>query len=376
MKKIMVTKPFLPPIEEYEEKLKEIWQNNWLTNKGPLYYRFEDKLKKYIDCNNICLTVNGHSSLDIAVKSLGISGEVITTPFTFASTTHALTMNGIKPVFCDIKESDLTIDEEKIENLITSKTTAILAVHVYGHMCNVEKINKIAEKHNLKVIYDAAHAFGCIYNGQSIANYGDASIFSFHATKLFNTIEGGCCVYKDNKYEKLFNAYRNFGIYDEDIVYYVGGNAKMNEFQAAMGLVNINYIDDIIVKRKKLTQYYRNKLDGIRGIKYFVSDSIKDYKYNYAYMPIVVDNSALAIDRDSLYSKLKEYGIYTRKYFYPCIPDYACYKDLYGNCDIPIARKIADSVLCLPLYYDLEYDDIDYIIDSIKQIVRNVKYEI
>ena len=370
MKQIMVTKPFLPPIEEYEEKLKEIWQNDWLTNKGPLYYQFEDKLKKYIDCNNLCLTVNGHSSLDIAIKSLGLSGEVITTPFTFASTTHALTMNNIKPVFCDIKESDLTIDEDKIEDLITPQTTAILAVHVYGHPCNIQKINKIAKKHNLKVIYDAAHAFGCTYNDKSIANYGDASIFSFHATKLFNTIEGGCCIYKDDKYESLFNAYRNFGIYDEDIVYCVGGNAKMNEFQAAMGLVNMKYIDNIIIKRKELTQHYRKKLDDIKGIKYFIQEDMNNYKYNYAYMPILINNDVLGINRDSLYNKLKKYGIFTRKYFYPCTPDFECYKKIYGECDIPVARKVANNILCLPLYYDLTLDDIDYIIDSIKSIIK------
>ena len=357
----------MPPIEEYNSLVKQIWDNKWLTNKGPIYKKFEQQLKDYLNVENISLTVNGHSALDNAVKSLNISGEVITTPFTFASTTHSLTMNGITPVFCDIKEEDLTIDENKIENLITEKTTAILAVHVYGHVCNIEKIERIAKKYNLKVIYDAAHAFGVKYKNRSIAYYGDASIYSFHATKLFHTIEGGCCVYKDKKLEPLFNAYRNFGIYDEEKIYCVGGNAKMNEFQAAMGIVNLKYINDIIKKRKELVEYYRKKLKKISGIKYFTPEN-NDIEYNYAYMPILVSEEKFGISRDDLYNQLKKYNIYTRKYFYPCTPDFDCYIKDYGNSDITIARKIAKGILCLPLYYELSFQDIDYIIESIKKI--------
>lgn len=369
MKRINVTSPFMPPLKEYEEKVKEIWDNRWLTNKGPIYKEFEKELKEYLSIENISLTVNGHSALDNAIKSLNIKGEVITTPFTFASTTHALTMNGITPVFCDIKESDLTIDEEKIEDLITERTSAILAVHVYGHICNVEKIEEIAKKHNLKVIYDAAHAFGINYKNKTIASFGDASIFSFHATKLFHTIEGGCCIYKNSDLEPLFNAYRNFGIYDEEKIYCVGGNAKMNEFQAAMGVINLKYIDSIIKKRKKLVEYYRKKLDDIDGIDYFVPEK-KGFDYNYSYLPVIIDEKVNGFSRDYLYDKLKNYNIYTRKYFYPCIPDYECYYDKYGKSNIPVARLIAKKVLCLPLYYDLNYNEVDYIIESILKVKK------
>ena len=355
-----------------------IWENQWLTNKGPLFKKFNNLLQEYLEVSNVCLTVNGHSAIDIAVKALNLSGEVITTPFTFASTTHSLVLNNIKPVFCDIKETDLTIDESKIEALITDKTTAIMAVHVYGHSCNIEKIDEIAKKYNLKVIYDAAHSFGIEKNGISIAKYGDASIFSFHATKLFHTIEGGCVVYRDENLKPIFDAYRNFGIYSEDEVPYVGGNAKMNEFQAAMGLVNLKHIDEIINKRKELTFYYRKKLDSIAEIKYFIPEKMSDFKYNYAYFPILINEKKSKISRDYLYEELKKYNIFTRKYFYPLVTDFECYKDLYGDSDIPVAKRISHQILCLPLYCDLTYKDIDYICDSICQILegRHEKIEI
>lgn len=370
MKKIYVTKPFMPPYEEYEKYLKKIWHSQVLTNKGPLSKKFEQSLEKYLQADNVLLTVNGHSALDIAIKSLNLSGEVITTPFTFASSTHALVLNDLKPVFCDIKESDLTIDEDKIEELITDKTSAILAVHVYGHSCNVKKIEKIAKKHHLKVIYDAAHTFGVNSNGNSILNQGDISICSFHATKLFHTIEGGCIVYQDRELTPLINAYRNFGIYSEEEINYVGGNAKMNEFQAAMGLTNLKYIKKIIQKRKELTLYYRNLLDSIEGIKYFLPEDGNDYQYNYAYLPVLIKKEILGISRDELYEKLKKFNIFSRKYFYPLITDYGCYKNDYGNVNIPVARKIAEEVLCLPLYYSLSLEEIDYIINCIKKIVK------
>mgnify|MGYP004732450019 FL=1 len=370
MKKIYVTKPFMPPYEEYEKYLKKIWHSQVLTNKGPLSKKFEQSLEKYLQADNVLLTVNGHSALDIAIKSLNLSGEVITTPFTFASSTHALVLNDLKPVFCDIKESDLTIDEDKIEELITDKTSAILAVHVYGHSCNVKKIEKIAKKHHLKVIYDAAHTFGVNSNGNSILNQGDISICSFHATKLFHTIEGGCIVYQDRELTPLINAYRNFGIYSEEEINYVGGNAKMNEFQAAMGLTNLKYIKKIIQKRKELTLYYRNLLDSIDGIKYFLPEDGNDYQYNYAYLPVLIKKEILGISRDELYEKLKKFNIFSRKYFYPLITDYGCYKNDYGDANIPVARKIAEEVLCLPLYYSLSLEEIDYIINCIEKIVK------
>ena len=368
-KKIMITRPFMPNIDDYKEQLDEIWANCWLTNKGPKFKEFGSLLKDFLKANNLSLVVNGHMALDISIKSLGLSGEVITTPFTFASTVHALVMNNITPVFCDIKEEDLTIDEKKIEALITDKTTAIMPVHVYGHSCNVKAIEKIAKKHNLKVIYDAAHSFGVKNkSGKSIVNYGDISILSFHATKLFHTIEGGCAVYKDPKLIPLFNAYRNFGIYDEEQIDYVGGNAKMNEFQAAMGIVNLKSIKEIIKKRKQLTLYYRKKLDKINGIKYFTPEKLSSFSYNYAYFPVLIDKEIFGITRDTLYDNLKSFNIYTRKYFYPLITDFGCYKDRFDNYRIPIAKKISKQILCLPLYYDLTSEDIDYICDSILKV--------
>lgn len=363
-KSITVTKPFLPPIKEYNKYIDEIWKNEWVTNNGPFSKRFKENLKKYLGVSNICLTVNGHMALDIAIKGLAIKGEVITTPFTFASTTHALVLNNITPVFCDIKESDLTIDADKIEELITPRTTAILAVHVYGHNCDYKKIDEIAKKYNLKVIYDAAHSFGVEKGGKSIASLGDASIFSFHATKVFNSIEGGAIVFKDKKLERIFNAYINFGIEGQEQIDFVGENAKMNEFQAAMGLLNLKYIDMVIEKRKKLTELYMANLSKMKGIRYF--DNINnDYSYNYAYFPILIDSNITGYSRDDLYTYLQNNDIYTRKYFYPLVTDFGCYKGKFSNVNIPIAKKISKMILCLPLYDSLGFDDVNYICDLI-----------
>ena len=364
----MVTKPFLPGYRAYKKLTRKIWKKQWLTNNGPMIRDFETKLKNYLKVENICLTVNGHAALDIAIKALDLKGEVITTPFTFASTTHALVLNNIKPVFCDIKASDMTIDETKIEELITDKTTAILPVNVYGHSCNMKEIKRIAQKHNLKVLYDGAHAFGVTENGKTTATYGDATIFSFHATKLFNTIEGGCIVYKDKEVGKKLMAFRNFGITSPEDVPYVGGNAKMNEFQAAMGICNLKHMNKILENRKKITFYYRERLNDIKGIKYFVPENENEYTYNYSYLPILVNKKIFGVSRDELYEKLQRYGIYTRKYFYPLIPDFECYKKEYKNVNIPVARKIGSEVLCLPIYYGLKKKEINYIIECIKEI--------
>ena len=363
-RKITVTKPFLPPVDEYKKCVDKIWNNEWITNNGPFNKRFKEKLKDYLGVNNICLTVNGHMALDVAIKGLGIKGEVITTPFTFASTTHALVLNGITPVFCDIKEDDLTIDTDKIEELITPKTTAILAVHVYGHNCDYKKIDEIAKKYNLKVIYDAAHSFGVNRDGKSIANKGDVSIFSFHATKVFNSIEGGAIVFNDKKLERIFNAYINFGIEGQEQIDFVGENAKMNEFQAAMGLLNLQYIDDVIEKRKELTELYITNLNNVKGIRGF--DNVNsNYTYNYAYFPILIDSDITGYSRDDLYNYLQDNNIYTRKYFYPLITDFGCYKDRFSNANIPVAKKISKMILCLPLYNSLTFNDINYICDLI-----------
>ena len=367
-KQIMVTKPFLPKKKKYKKIVKKIWKNEWLTNNGPIIKEFETKLKNYLKIENICLTVNGHSALDIAIKALDLKGEVITTPFTFASTTHALVLNNIKPVFCDIKPTDMTIDETKIEELITDKTSAILAVNVYGHCCNMKEIERIAKKHNLKVLYDSAHAFGVTENGKSVASYGDVSIFSFHATKLFNTIEGGCVVFKDKEVGEKLQVLRNFGITSQEDIPYIGANAKMNEFQAAMGICNLEYIHKIINNRKKTTFYYREKLNDVKGISYFVPENENEYTYNYAYFPVTVNEKVFGVSRDELFEKLQHYGVYTRKYFYPLTPDFECYKKEYKNVKIPVARKIGKDILCLPLYYGLKNKEINYIIECIKKI--------
>lgn len=368
---IFVTRPFLPDKEVFKRYIDEIWESQWLTNQGPLHERFISALKEYLRVPYVTPTVNGHLALEIALKGLNITGEVITTPFTFASTIHSLTLCNIKPVFCDIKKSDFTIDAEKIEALITEKTTAIMPVHVYGHLCEVNQIEVIAKKHNLKVIYDAAHAFGVKKDGISVGMFGDVSMFSFHATKLFNTIEGGALIYKSKGYEKLFNAYKNFGIEDEEHIPHVGGNAKMNEFQAAMGLANLPYINEIINDRRKSTIRYRDRLQKISGIRYFIPEEAKGIDYNYSYFPIVVDSNEIGKTRDELYLYLKERNIYTRKYFYPIASDYECYKGFKLNDAVPIAREAGKTVLTLPLYYGMGIDTVDYVCDNILNALKH-----
>lgn len=367
---ILVTKPFLPDREIFKRYIDEIWDNHWLTNQGPLHEQFRNDLKNYLRVPFVTPTVNGHLGLEIAIKGLGLTGEVITTPFTFASTIHSLALNNIKPVFCDIKEDDFTINPEKIEVLITDKTTAIMPVHVYGHVCDTEKIELIAKKHNLKVIYDAAHAFGVKKNGRSIGLCGDVSMFSFHATKLFNTIEGGALVYQNPEYEHLFNAYKNFGIESEEIVAYVGGNAKMNEFQAAMGLANLPYMDIIIKKRKELTIRYRELLSKLPGIYYYIPENLKGIETNYAYFPIQIRQTEAGISRDELYMKLKQSHIFTRKYFYPIATQYDCYKELAVESNIPVAERVGDSILTLPLYYDMDIETVEFVCEKISEAIK------
>ena len=292
MAKINVTKSSMPSYEEYCEEIKSIWDTVHLTNMGPIHNKLQDKLLKYLDANNIDLFVNGHLALYVALKALKLKGEVITTPFTFASTVNAIVQAGCTPVFCDVKE-DYTIDEDKIEDLITDKTSAILAVHVYGNVCNVDKIQEIADKHNLKVIYDSAHAFGVEYNGKTISQYGDVNMFSFHATKVFHTIEGGCLTYKDESLKPLIQKERNFGIFGERLQGF-GTNAKMNEFQAAMGICNLKHIDRELCKRGVACKLYDENLEKINGIKTLKFSS--KVKRNYAYYPILVDKEKFGLD--------------------------------------------------------------------------------
>ena len=369
--RIPVTKPLLPLKSEFEKYLDKIYESGYIANNGPLHNELREKLKEYLGARNLTLTVNGHSALDIALKALNIKGEVITTPFTFVSTTHALTLNGIKPVFCDIKSTDFTIDEDKIEELITPNTTAIMPVHVYGYRCNVEKIEEIAKRHNLKVIYDAAHAFGVKYKGKALADFGDVSMISFHATKVFNTIEGGALVYQDEKLTRVSDAYKNFGIEGPETTEYVGGNAKMNEFQAAMGLANLSIIKKAIEERKWLTDLYRQRLSGVEGIGFFEPEKVyDDYEYNYSYFPILVDEK-YGKTRDELYDYLLENGIYARKYFYPIVTELGCYKKEFEGVALSVAKEVSKKVLCLPLFNGMAMDELNEVCD----LLENFKNE-
>lgn len=370
MKKILVTQSSIPPLYEYIEEIKDIWDSKWLTNNGNKHNLLEQKLCEYLNCNNLSLFCNGHMALYTAIKSLNLKGEVITTPYTFISTTHAIVQNGLTPVFCDINYDDYTIDANKIESLITDKTCAIVAVHVYGNPCNVEKIEEIAKKYNLIVIYDAAHAFGVKYKDESIANFGDISMFSFHATKVFNTIEGGTLTYKNNEWYQKFFEMKNFGISDYDDVSSIGMNGKMNEFQAAMGLCNLKHIDEEILKRKKVYETYIKLLKGIKGIK--LPEIKKNVKSNYAYFPILVEED-YGLTRDELYLKLQDNNIYARKYFYPLTSDCDCYHGIYDSSKTPIAKDVANKIITLPLYADLSLEDVNRICDIIKEIIKNVR---
>lgn len=365
-KKLLVTQSSMPSFEEYCEEIKSIWETKWLTNNGEKHDELQRQLADFLGTEHVTLFSNGHLALYTAIKTLGLTGEIITTPFTFASTTHAIVQNGLTPVFCDIKEDDYTIDADKIEDLITDKTSAILAVHVYGNPCDVEKIEEIAKKHNLKVIYDAAHAFGVEYKGKPIASYGDISMFSFHATKVFNTIEGGCLAYNDESLVKKMDQAKNFGIVDAEHVISPGMNCKMNEFQAAMGLCNLRHIDAEIEKRSNAVKSYIEYLKDIRGI--ILNQYKDDVKYNYAYFPIIVED-IFKYSRDNVYLLLSQEGIFSRKYFYPLTSDFECYQDLEHG-DLKTAKKISDRVLTLPLYADLEKEDIEKICGVIKKISK------
>ncbi len=362
---IQVTRSSMPDFEEYCEEIKDLWESRWLTNMGAKHREFQSRLETYLDTPNVVLYTNGHLALEniIAAYEFPEGGEVITTPFTFASTTHAIVRNGLVPVFCDINPEDYTMDVSKIEALITDKTCAILPVHVYGNLCDVDAIAEIAKRHHLRVIYDAAHAFGVKFRGVGVACFGDASMFSFHATKVFHTIEGGAVTFSEDSLVQNLNDRKNFGIRGPEEVIYIGGNAKMNEFQAAMGICNLRHIDDEIAKRGGVVEHYRRRLSGIPGIR--LCSEQKDVKTNYAYFPVVFDGFSMS--RDQVCAKLKEHDIIARKYFYPLINEFSCYQDFEGI-DVsktPVAKYIADRVLTLPLYADLAFEEVDRICDLI-----------
>lgn len=362
-KRVNVTRSLMPPFEEYTEEIKTLWDSHWLTNMGIKHQELEDKLTEYLHVPNISLMSNGHMSLELTLQALGLKGEVITTPFTFASTTHAITRNNLEPVFCDIDPFDFTIDVSQIEKLITDRTSAILPVHVYGNICQANEIDRIAKEHGLKVVYDAAHAFAETYHGQGVGCYGDASVFSFHATKVFNTIEGGCVCFSDEAFGVKLARLKNFGICSEEIVDGIGANAKMNEFQAAMGLCNLRYIDGEIEKRKRLTECYRKRLEGQKGIQ--LNAVQKDVKSNYAYFPVVIDAEEFGASRDEIREELKKYQIYARKYFYPITSSFECYHGRFTPEETPVAWKISKEVMTLPLYGELEENTVHKICDII-----------
>lgn len=362
-KKILVTQSSMPSYEEYVEEIKDLWESRWLTNMGAKHQLLQKKLLEYLDVEKIDLFTNGHMALELALQALELKGEVITTPFTFASTTQAIVRNGLTPVFCDINPVDFTMDVTKIEGLITEKTCAILPVHVYGNICNVDEIEQIAKKHNLQVIYDAAHAFGVKYKGRGIGSYGDVSMFSFHATKVFNTIEGGAITFADEQFGQVLYKLKNFGISGPETVELIGANAKMNEFCAAMGLCNLLHVEEDIAKREKVVAKYRSRLECVQGLQ--LSPIQEDVVSNYAYFPVIFHDEVFGANRDDVMEALSKNGIGARKYFYPLTNTFECYQGQYDVKETPIALEISQKVLTLPLYSDLSLEDVDRICDVI-----------
>ncbi len=359
--KILITQSSMPPMEEYIDEIKDLWQTKWLTNMGAKHKAFQDALLDYLKVEQIELLTNGHMALELSMQALKLTGEVITTPFTFASTTHAIVRNGLTPVFCDINPIDFTIDTRKLEALITDKTSAIVPVHVYGNICNIEEIERIADKHGLKVIYDAAHTFGETYKGRGVGSYGDASCFSFHATKVFNSIEGGAVCFRNETFGRALYRLKNFGIRGPEVVDGIGANAKMNEFCAAMGLCNLRHVDVEIAKRKIVVDAYRARLEHLNGIQ--LNPIQENVKSNFAYFPIVINEKVFGATRNEVFERLAEHGIGARKYFYPLTNTFECYHGKYDASATPIALRISKRVLTLPLYADLSLDDVNCICD-------------
>ena len=363
-KPIYVTQPTLPPLEEFIPYLQQIWDSKIITNGGPFHQQLEQALCDYLGVKHISLFTNGTIALVTALQALKITGEVITTPFSFVATSHSLLWNGIKPVFVDIDPHTLNLDPAKIEAAITPQTTAIMAVHCYGHPCDVEAIQKIASNHELKVIYDAAHAFGVQSQSGSILNYGDLSVLSFHATKVFNTFEGGAIVCPDAETKQHIDYLKNFGFADEVTVVASGINGKMSEFNAALGLLQLKGIDEALNKRKVIDARYRKGLAGVTGIHCLLNAGEK--VANYAYFPILV-RTGYPLSRDALYQKLRDNDIYARRYFYPLISDFAMYQDFpsAAQSNLPMASKAAKEVICLPIYPALSDEQVDYVIEQI-----------
>lgn len=365
-KQITVTSPLLPPLEEFIPYLQKIWDSKWITNMGQFHQQLEEALCDYLGVKYISIFTNGTLPLITAMQALEIKGEVITTPYSFVATTHSLWWNGIKPVFVDIDPITCNIDPNKIEAAITPQTTAIMPVHVYGTPCDMDAIQAIADKHGLKVIYDAAHAFGVKQNGKSVLTAGDMSTLSFHATKVYNTIEGGALVCNDAETKKRIDYLKNFGFEDETTVVGPGINGKIDEVRSAYGLLNLKQVDNAIEIRKKIVQQYRNALKNIPGIS-FMND-IEGVRHNYAYFPIFMDAEKYGMTRDELYFKMKAKNILGRRYFYPLISTFSTYKDLESSRpeNLPVSVKMADSVICLPIHTELTDEDVKRVVEAIE----------
>ena len=368
IEEVFVTQPDFPDKEKFKKMIDEIWDNKILTNAGPFHEKFEEELANYLGVKNISLFTNATIALVIALQALDIEGEVITTPYSFVATSHSLVWNKIKPVFVDVQKDNLNIDPKKIESSITDNTTAIMAVHCYGNPCDVDKIEEIAKKYNLKVIYDAAHAFGVDCHCGSLLDHGDLSVLSFHATKVFNTLEGGAIISPDKKTKSKIDRLKNFGIISQTEVQGLGINGKMDEFRSAYGLLQLSEVDRVYEKRKKIFDMYRDMLKDIKGLK-FLEPNQKPKKYNYAYFPILISDE-FAISRDELFNHLKANSIYARRYFYPLITEYSSYKKMedVNSSNYPIALQASKEILCLPIYPNLSLEIVQIISNLIKKV--------
>ena len=364
-KNITVTSPLLPDRTEFELMLKEIWDSKWITNNGQFHRQLEAALCEYLKVPYISLFTNGTLPLLTALQALRITGEVITTPYSFVATTHSIWWNGCRPVFVDIEESTCGIDPDKIEAAITPHTTAIMPVHCYGKPCNMERIQEIADKYGLKVIYDAAHAFGVEVNGKSVLEYGDMATLSFHATKVYNTLEGGALIVHDEQTKKRIDYLKNFGFAGETEVVAPGINSKMDEVRAAYGLLNLRQVDKAIEKRHQVAVKYREALRGVNGVRFF--DDMPGVRHNYSYFPIFINAEEYGMTRDELYIKMKEQGVLGRRYFYPLISTFSTYRGLPSAApdNLPVATKIANEVVCLPMHHELTAEDIDKILNCV-----------
>ena len=373
---LYVTRPSMPSLDEYVTEISSLWNTRMLTNMAEKHEQFGRSLEKYLHVENCVLFANGHSALQASLEAFGLEGEVITTPFTFPSTTHAIMQSGLKPVMCDVKASDGTLDPSLVEQLVTDRTCAVLPVHVYGNPCDVREIDRIAQSHDLKVLYDAAHAFGELVDDCSIATFGDASVFSFHATKVFNSVEGGAVCFNGNEsLRRKLELLRNFGIVDEEHVDEVGFNAKMSELHAAMGLCNLRHHDGQIALRRHVVRHYRERLEKVDGLR-FLSQSECDedslsgcLSSNYAYCALVVEPE-FGIARNELHAILAEQGVFTRKYFYPCTNAYACYEGILDPAETPVAKMLSERVICLPLFAGMNEREVDRVCDALLEARR------